>query len=76
MRPWLSDAQYRYINSPAFLRSPEWALVRQDAIRLNDGRCERCKRAFGPGVPLKVTEPSCSRAQWMEAAFRTTASIR
>lgn len=54
MRRWLPEAEYRWINSPAFLRSPEWRDVRQDAIRLNDGACERCRRRFGRGVVLNV----------------------
>ena len=50
----LSNAQIRFIASPAFTRSGEWVRLRYDFMRDHDGRCECCGRRGLDGVQVNV----------------------
>ncbi len=43
-----------FIASDDFLRTRQWAAVRYEALRANDGRCELCGRGRHEGVRLNV----------------------
>ena len=43
-----------FIASNDFLRTRQWARVRYEALRANDGRCELCGRSKHDGVQLNV----------------------
>jgi 5-methylcytosine-specific restriction endonuclease McrA len=43
-----------WVNSPAFLRSHEWAEIRYAALRNSKGRCCLCGRSAKDGARLTV----------------------
>ena len=43
-----------FIASDAFLQTQEWSLLRYQALRANDGRCELCGRGKHQDVWLNV----------------------
>ena len=43
-----------YRQSPAFLLSPEWKELRQEAIKKYGSSCLRCGRKDGPGYPINI----------------------
>jgi 5-methylcytosine-specific restriction endonuclease McrA len=46
--------QEQWIASPAFLQSYEWKVVRYQALKRNNGRCELCGRGKHDGAVLNV----------------------
>ncbi len=52
--PRLTDRQLRFIQSPAFIRSADWARLRYDFMRDHDGRCQCCGHGTPDGTKVNV----------------------
>lgn len=52
--PVLTAAQIRFIQSPAFTRSTDWARLRYDFMRDHDGRCQCCGHGTPDGKKINV----------------------
>jgi hypothetical protein len=69
----LTAAQVRFVQSPAFTRSADWARLRYDFMRDHEGRCECCGQGARPRQGQRRSHPSAQDASTIRFVLREPA---